>query len=70
MEKEKDYPLTVKILGVLMTALIYAVIGFLIMLLWNWLMPLIFELPQISYWESVGLMVLFSLLTSCKVNIA
>lgn len=70
MEKEKDYPLTVKILGVLMTALIYAVIGFLIMLLWNWLMPLIFELPQVSYWESVGLMVLFSLLTSCKVNIA
>lgn len=70
MEKEKDYPLTVKILGVLMTALIYSVIGFLIMLLWNWLMPLIFELPQVSYWESVGLMVLFSLLTSCKVNIA
>lgn len=70
MEKEKDYPLTVKILGVLMTALIYAVIGLLIMLLWNWLMPLIFELPQVSYWESVGLMVLFSLLTSCKVNIA
>lgn len=70
MEKEKDYPLTVKIFGVLMTALIYAVIGFLIMLLWNWLMPLIFELPQVSYWESVGLMVLFSLLTSCKVNIA
>lgn len=70
MEKEKDYPLTVKILGVLMIALIYALIGFLIMLLWNWLMPLIFELPQVSYWESVGLMVLFSLLTSCKVNIA
>lgn len=23
--------------------------------LWNWLMPIIFELPKITFWQSIGL---------------
>jgi hypothetical protein len=32
------------------------------MLLWNWLMPAIFGLPLLSYWQSVGILVLTRLL--------
>ena len=38
-----------------------ALLGGLVMLLWNWLMPSIFGLPILSFWQSVGLLVL------CKV---
>lgn len=32
------------------------------MLLWNWLMPLLFKLPVISYWQAAGLMLLSRLI--------
>ncbi len=32
--------------------------GYFVMLLWNWLMPAIFGLGLISFWQSVGLVVL------------
>jgi len=32
-----------------------------IMLLWNWLMPEIFNLPTITFWQALGI----SLLSSC-----
>ena len=32
-------------------------------LLWNWLMPTIFGLPRITYWQAGGLMVMASLLS-------
>jgi len=32
--------------------------GFVIMWLWNWLMPMIFGLPELSYWQSVGIFIL------------
>ncbi|MBN1438234.1 MAG: hypothetical protein JW929_02400 [Anaerolineales bacterium] len=35
-----------------------ALIGLIVMLLWNWLMPEIFGLPTIDYWKAWGLMVL------------
>jgi len=42
-----------------------AVIGWVTMLLWNWLMPEIFGLPRINYWQSWGLLILsFILLKS------
>ena len=34
------------------------IIGFPIMWLWNWLMPDIFNLPTIGFWQAVGLSVL------------
>lgn len=33
-----------------------------VMLLWNWLMPLIFDLPEVTFWQSLGLNLLSSIL--------
>lgn len=38
------------------------VFGGLVWLLWNWLMPTIFGLPVLSFWQSAGLLVLSKLL--------
>jgi len=43
--------------GILGIAFI-ALIGWVVMSLWNWLMPDIFGLKQINYWQSWGLMIL------------
>ncbi len=32
--------------------------GYVIMWLWNWLMPEIFGLPSLTYWQAVGLFIL------------
>ena len=32
-----------------------ALLGWVVMLLWNWLMPEIFGLPSVSYWQAWGL---------------
>lgn len=37
-------------------------LGGLVMWLWNWLMPAIFGLPALTFWQSVGLVVLCRLL--------
>ena len=36
--------------------------GFIIMWLWNWLMPDIFGLTALTYWQAVGLFILFKIL--------
>jgi hypothetical protein len=36
--------------------------GIPIYFLWNWLMPTIFRLPEITFWQALGLSVLCSLL--------
>lgn len=36
--------------------------GYVIMLLWNWLMPDIFGLKTITYWQSFGILILASIL--------
>jgi hypothetical protein len=46
------------ILGILFLSLI----GFVFMWLWNGLMPEIFNLPRISYWQGWGLMILSQIL--------
>ncbi len=38
------------------------VLGYAVMHLWNWLMPGIFGLGEIGYWQAVGLFVLAHLL--------
>ena len=35
-----------------------ALLGWLVMLLWNWLMPEVFGLPPLSYWQAWGILVL------------
>ena len=52
-----------KIGGVLLVlALLAIVMGFPTMWLWNWLVPKIFGLISIGFWESVGLNLLAGIL--------
>lgn len=46
---------------VLALALI-GVLGFVVMSLWNWLVPALFRGPQIEYWQAVGLLLLSRIL--------
>lgn len=39
-----------------------AFFGWIVMLLWNWLMPEIFGMPSIGFWQAVGLLVLCRIL--------
>ncbi|MBB6481197.1 hypothetical protein [Spirochaeta isovalerica] len=52
-------------LGVLM-GIGFLILGFLfgwvVMLLWNWLMPDIFGLGEVTYWQAWGLLILSSIL--------
>jgi nitrate reductase NapE component len=38
--------------------------GFVIMWLWNWLVPELFSGPVINYWQTVGLLILSKILFS------
>lgn len=33
-------------------------VGYIVMRLWNWLMPDLFGLPEIDYWKAVGVLLL------------
>ncbi|MDO6738966.1 hypothetical protein [Wenyingzhuangia sp. 2_MG-2023] len=46
------------ILGIIAVVGLMILFGFVIMWLWNWLMPTIFGLPMLSYWQAVGLFAL------------
>lgn len=50
------------ILGIAGVAALGLVLGLAVQHLWNWLMPPIFGLTAISYWQAVGLLVLGHLL--------
>lgn len=58
----------IHILGLLM--LIVVLLGFPLMILWNWLMPVIFGLPEIGFWQAIGLNLLSVILIkpSIKIN--
>ncbi|HEU0202015.1 MAG TPA: hypothetical protein VFR86_16480 [Burkholderiaceae bacterium] len=47
---------------VLLAALAVAVVGAVVMGLWNWLMPELFGWPVIGFWQAVGLLVLSKIL--------
>jgi hypothetical protein len=38
-------------------------------LLWNWLMPTIFDLPMITFWQALGLNMLAGILFKSNINI-
>ena len=48
----------------LFVTLAATVFGFVVMWLWNWLMPAIFGLHLISFWQALGLLVLSKILFS------
>jgi hypothetical protein len=48
--------------GVLIGAGLAFLFGLVVMALWNWVMPAIFGLPEISYWQGWALVVLAHIL--------
>jgi hypothetical protein len=63
---EDALKLIVTVVGVL--CLMAILMGLPLQLLWNWLMPRIFGLPTIGFWEAVGLNVMSSILFKTTVN--
>jgi hypothetical protein len=48
-----------KIIGMVILGIgVCILLGFVIMWLWNWLMPMIFGLTTITYWQAVGIFIL------------
>lgn len=50
------------IFGTLFITGLATLFGFGIMWLWNWLMPMIFGLTTLSFWEAIGVFILFKIL--------
>lgn len=50
------------VLGVIGAAAFALVFGWLVMILWNWVMPEIFHLGVITYWQAFGIVVLAKLI--------
>jgi len=48
--------------GIVLAVALAFVFGLFVMLLWNWLMPEIFGLGQIDYWQAWGLVLLAHIL--------
>lgn len=55
------------IIGILVVVILSLVEGVFVMLLWNWLMPVIFGLVTINFWQGVGLCILSNFLFGSKV---
>jgi hypothetical protein len=58
--EERSFPEKVLlVIGMILLAIAFAALfGLVVMLLWNWLMPEIFGLKQVNFWQAVGLTVL------------
>jgi len=50
------------VMGLVGAALFALVFGWLVMILWNWLMPGIFHLGTIVYWQAFGIVILAKLI--------
>ncbi|MGB0390191.1 MAG: hypothetical protein ACPGD5_01390 [Salibacteraceae bacterium] len=48
--------------GIVAISALAILFGYIIMSLWNWLMPELFDLPIITYWQAVGLFILAKIL--------
>jgi hypothetical protein len=48
--------------GIILAVVMAFLFGYFVMLLWNWLMPVIFGLTKITYWQAWGLLLLTHLL--------
>jgi len=52
----------IAVVAVIGTAVFALAFGWLVMILWNWVMPSIFHLGVITYWEAFGLTILGKLI--------
>ena len=49
--------------------LLVMLLGMPLQLLWNWIMPNLFDLPYISFWQAVGLNLMAAILFRPTINI-
>ena len=61
--------LGVMLLNLVLWTLFSLALAWPVKLLWNWLMPLIFGLPAISFWQAAGMMLLVNILFRWEVSI-
>jgi len=54
--------------AIFMIVLVALILGFPLMWLWNWLMPSIFNLPEITFWQALGLNTLSTILIKPTTN--
>jgi hypothetical protein len=54
----------VAFIGVCLAVLFALLFGWLVMLLWNWLMPSLFGIKEITYWQAFGITILAKILFS------
>ena len=54
--------------AILIIVLVALILGFPLMWLWNWLMPSIFNLPEITFWQALGLNALSTILIKPVTN--
>lgn len=47
---------------IIFAVLFLAIGGFITMGLWNWLIPLLFHGPELTFWQTVGLLILSKIL--------
>ena len=69
MKTEESIAKVLLALGLI--ALLGILLGLPLQLLWNWLMPTIFNLPTITFWQAMGLNIMASILfkdNSIKTN--
>jgi succinate dehydrogenase hydrophobic anchor subunit len=54
--------------AILLITLAAVILGFPLMWLWNWLMPPIFGLTEITFWQALGLNALSAILIKPTIN--
>jgi hypothetical protein len=47
---------------VLVVTALYALTAWAVMLLWNWIMPFLFGLPEIGFWMALGIYLMSTIL--------
>ena len=52
-----------------MIAIVIVLLGYPLMLLWKWLMPELFGLSEITFWQAIGLNILCTIMFRPSVNI-
>ena len=64
---KNNFEAVMYVIGVLI--LLVMLLGMPLQLLWNWLMPNLFNLPYITFWQAVGLNLMATILFRPNINI-
>lgn len=67
--KSKPLPRVLRFIGLVIGGVILAgafalVFGYIVMLLWNWIMPVVFGITTITFWQAFGIILLAKIIFS------